>query len=259
MNTAITRFLLLFGAMPVLLLAADTAAQDAQPPPAEEPQPAPPQPTAPETITPEPSPADSAAAPIANTDPAYGPPEAAFAPPTAYAGDGVEPGWYVDKEDDPYWDLTGAWDWEHDAYLATLCFLNMYLHDDDDDFGFHGRFLALGALTFERRLIADDGSVERERKWTFVLEVFDAFMRAYLAGPVFLSLGPSFGVAFYDSLVPTLDFQGGLGFQYGGWGLEAGLRSSRLPREVVVVGGQELARIGYAPMVYVNIETNIHW
>jgi hypothetical protein len=65
-------------------------------------------------------------------------------------------------------------------------------------------------------------------------------------------------LAFYDKVVPMIDLQLGLGFVYGGWGLEAGLRTSRLPREATVVDGKELVRLEYGLLLYVQVETGIH-
>jgi hypothetical protein len=48
-----------------------------------------------------------------------------------------------------------------------------------------------------------------------------------------------------------------LGFEYGGWGLESGVRSSRLPREAHVIDGQEFVDIKYGVQLYVALETNI--
>jgi hypothetical protein len=156
----------------------------------------PPQPPAQPPLTLEPAPPTEAepvveSEPVVNTDAASGPPEAAVAPVdwSDVASDDDEASWYLDKEDDAYWDIAGAWGWDNDAYLATISILNMYLYEEGDLAGFHGRMLAVGALSFERRVLADDGSSALERETTFVLQLMDPILRLYFAEPVFLALG----------------------------------------------------------------------
>lgn len=193
---------------------------------------------------------------LANTDPESGPP-ADLLDTEAPASDGR--GGYVRKDDSPYVDVFGAWGWSNNSYLVTICPLNMHLGSPTSVLGFHGRFLAFGVMSFEQHNIAEDGTTSDERRTTFVLELFNPGLRAYFAGPFFWAFNVPFGMAFYDALVPTLDLQSGLGFDYDGWGLEAGLRSSRVPRGQVIVNSEKFLRDEYGLLVYLALETNIHF
>lgn len=259
--------------VPVLLFATEAAAQ-VSPAPREvvfhgtEDQP-PDQTPAPPPVATEPGSATPAAPdaaydpaasePVANTDVSSGPPQEEEAFPEDPNEEDGESSGYVHKEDAPYVDVLGAWGWRKGAYLVTATPLNMYMHDDGDTLGFHARFLALGVLGFEQRSIAPDGS-EESRKWktTFVFELIDPGLRVYFAPSVFFAFTVNLGAAFYDGLVPTLGVQSGFGFEYGGWGLEAGVRTSRLPHEATVVNGETFFQDSYSFPVYLAIETNLH-
>ena len=115
----------------------------------------------------------------------------------------------------------------------------------------------MGALSFERRVFAADGSSSVDRRTTFVLDIIDVIPRLYIAGPVFLAFGVDFGLSFYDGPVPFVDFHGGLGFEYGGWGLESGVRTIRLPKDVRIIDGKEYSDSGYGVQLYAGIETNL--
>ena len=196
-------------------------------------------------------------APVANDETESGPPEDVLAeePPL---NDGTDtPAWYVKKEEHPYIDVFGAWGWSSDSYLLTICPFNMYLHKPGAIFGFHGRLFTLGFLSFDQRHSQLNGTSSQERKTTFVFEIFDPGLRAYLVGPVFFSFNLDIGAAFYNALVPTLDLHSGFGFEFHGWGLEAGARTNRLPRERVVVHGDKFVQDKYGLQLYLAVETNI--
>jgi hypothetical protein len=224
------------------------------PTPAPEPPPAAP---APEEAQPEPDSEPAGSGLIANNDPSNGPPEALLPDPEdeSYSPSGG----YVNKEKAPYTDAFAAWGWSNNSYLVTISVMNMYLRGARSRFAFHGRMLALGALSFEQRNLHADGTSSQQRRTSFVLEVFDPGMRIYLLGPVFFAFNVDFGMTFYDALVPTLDLQSGLGFDFHGWGLESGVRTSRLPRDQVVVNGHKFFDDRYGLQVYLAIETNIHF
>jgi len=172
------------------------------------------------------------------------------------AADQSEDEGVVDKRNRPYLDIVGAWGPANTSYLSTVSFLSLYLHDRGDLVGLHARALAPGMLTFERSRVSVDATPSRDRKYAFVMELIDPSVRFY-AGPFFLAAGFDFGLTFYDGLVPTLDGQTGVGFEYAGWGLEGGVRSSRLPRKVTVLDGREFVYTKYGAQIYLAVETNI--
>jgi hypothetical protein len=192
-------------------------------------------------------PAAALEAPVSEPTPMEAPPS-----PGATASGG-----FVDKSGRPYVDFVGAWGWEQNSYLATFSIFNMYLHDEGELLGFHGRLLAVGAVSFERTVVQIDQPLTTDRQTAFVLELIDPRLRLHFVEPVFVSLGVNLGMAFYQGLVPTLDGQVGVGFVTHGWGLELGLRSSRLPRAVTTIGDNEFTNIRYRPQLYFSLETNI--
>ena len=244
----------------LMLIAARGLAQPSQPP--QDPRP-PPITSAPETHSENQAPSTQApVAPspdIANMNPAYGPPmgPAFNAPQVAVPGGEETPSWYTDKGNSPYFDVFAAYGWNHPSYSFNASFFNLYVHDADSPVGFHVRFLAPGFLEFHPQTFHADGTSTPSRKRTFTLDVVDPLLRVYIYGPVFLSLGTDLGMSFHNGLVAQLDFLGGLGFSYAGWGLEAGWRATKLPHEDTTIGGKEFTYDQYAPQVYLAVETNL--
>lgn len=226
---------MLAGLLTWLLLTCPTRAQDVQPEdPAAYEAPAEPPPPA----LPPPSDGD------------YGPPEAAVSP------DDWEEESYVDKEDGIYPDVYGAWGWMNSSYLIAIGIFNVYVHDEGSSFGFHGRILSLGALSYERRMFEADGSSTVDREHDFMFGLSDLSLRMYFGDSVFMAYTLSLGALSYEGLVPTADLSVGLGFEWHGWGIEAGIRSSRVPRRAVAAD-EELKEVAYFPMVYTALELDV--
>jgi hypothetical protein len=168
-------------------------------------------------------------------------------------------GWFFEKDGGPYPDvLVAKGFWHSTALLVSVGVMNLYFHEDpDDSFAFHGRIIGLGAISIDQRVVAGDGTISTERETAFVLEIIGYGVRYYFAAPFFIGLSATFGAAFYDGFVPTTEPQLGLGFQYRGWGLEAGIRGGLQPNDAAYVDGKKHIHTDFGLMAYGAFETNI--
>jgi len=164
---------------------------------------------------------------------------------------------YSGKDDGLYFDLYAAQGVaDSNALTLNISFFNFYEYDEGDTVGLHARFMAIGLVTYRHRELSADGTADMKREYAVSLELLSMSTRFYFDGPVFMSLAMILGATIDERFLPVFEPQAGLGFHVGGWGVEIGVRLSRLPRRSTVIDGNEFLDTEPGAAMYTTIETD---